>query len=693
MARQRHRAARDPDAQGQRRSGGRARRPHQRGSGVVELPVRHRPRRDVGLRADSRSRRRPGGGTAQQGRDGDPGADGQPAPHAARRSQLRVLLRRPVPHRPPGVGLHPRRAEPGHGDDGQALRRQRLRVRALHHELRDSRARAARAVPRSVRGRGRSRNAGDHDGLQQGRRHVVRRERAAHRDDPARRVGLRRHGDVGLVRHPHAPPTPPTPGSTSRCPARPCTAAKLLLKAVEAGEVSEDDAERTRAPRAATQRAHRRDGRQRARPVRTRSTTTTRRASSCCAASPHRAIVLLRNENEPCCRSKTASSKTVAVIGPLAATASTQGGGSAGVLSPYTVSPLRGSAAALGDDVKIMHAPGATLGRGATPHRPRPVPRRRTPGLNVIVLRRRGARRHAGVRRGRAALGVPVEPPVRTRRQGRARGRRTSKARSPRHSTAPHTFSARTVDKRPPVGRRRRVRRRLGRRRRSSHTSRARVDLKAGESVSVRLDYASTLAENIFGSLLDFRVLEPIPEDLIAPAVKVGEEGRRRDRRRRHGQHLGVRGPRPQGHGAAPRPGRTRDRAVAKANNEDHRRRERGRADRDAVARRGRGDRAALVPRSGSRQRAGRRADRCGRRRRVGCRRRSRTGSKTSRRCSTTRARTAGALRRRLVHGLPRLRQDEDRAAVSVRLRPVVHDLLGRRRRRCRRRRRVPVAA
>src|SRR5205085_4928702 len=81
------------------------------------------------------------------------------------------------------------------------------------------------------------------------------------------------------------------------------------------------------------------------------------------------AIVLLRNEPVdgtevlPLASGNT----TVAVVGPLAATASTQGGGSAGVLSPYTVSPLEGLRAALGDNVEIVHARGATLGRSASP--------------------------------------------------------------------------------------------------------------------------------------------------------------------------------------------------------------------------------------------------------------------------------------------------------------------------------------
>jgi len=48
---------------------------------------------------------------------------------------------------------------------------------------------------------------------------------------------------------------------------------------------------------------------------------------------------------------------TVAVLGPNAAVARTLGGGSATVYPPYTVSPLDGLRAALGDD-RVVHAPG-----------------------------------------------------------------------------------------------------------------------------------------------------------------------------------------------------------------------------------------------------------------------------------------------------------------------------------------------
>jgi beta-glucosidase len=68
-------------------------------------------------------------------------------------------------------------------------------------------------------------------------------------------------------------------------------------------------------------------------------------------------FVLLRNEDSalPLDRSEVGS---VAVVGPNAAAARTLGGGSATVYPPYTVSPLEGLRAALGETVKIDHAVG-----------------------------------------------------------------------------------------------------------------------------------------------------------------------------------------------------------------------------------------------------------------------------------------------------------------------------------------------
>src|SRR5207237_1979166 len=50
--------------------------------------------------------------------------------------------------------------------------------------------------------------------------------------------------------------------------------------------------------------------------------------------------------------------KRVAVLGPNASEARVQGGGSAGVVPRYTVSPLAGLQAALGPGVEVLHTAG-----------------------------------------------------------------------------------------------------------------------------------------------------------------------------------------------------------------------------------------------------------------------------------------------------------------------------------------------
>jgi beta-glucosidase len=75
------------------------------------------------------------------------------------------------------------------------------------------------------------------------------------------------------------------------------------------------------------------------------------------------AIVLLKNDGGVLPLTPGAL-KTVAVIGPTAANASNQGGGSALVASPYDVSVLDGLRAALGDGVTVTFEPGASIARG-----------------------------------------------------------------------------------------------------------------------------------------------------------------------------------------------------------------------------------------------------------------------------------------------------------------------------------------
>jgi len=75
----------------------------------------------------------------------------------------------------------------------------------------------------------------------------------------------------------------------------------------------------------------------------------------------------------------------VAVIGPNAAQTRVQGGGSARVAPPYTVSPLQGLAAALGPNVEIVYAAGAFPSPGLRPfdHSQVTDPVDGSPGLRV----------------------------------------------------------------------------------------------------------------------------------------------------------------------------------------------------------------------------------------------------------------------------------------------------------------------
>lgn len=98
-------------------------------------------------------------------------------------------------------------------------------------------------------------------------------------------------------------------------------------------------------------------------------------------------FVLLRNEASalPLDRAKL---RRVAVVGPNAAAARTLGGGSATVYPPYTVSPLEGLRAALGESVEIDHAVGV-LASSRIPVAGAPWlrrPRDRGPGVEVRFL-------------------------------------------------------------------------------------------------------------------------------------------------------------------------------------------------------------------------------------------------------------------------------------------------------------------
>lgn len=72
-------------------------------------------------------------------------------------------------------------------------------------------------------------------------------------------------------------------------------------------------------------------------------------------------FVLVRNEG-PLLPLEASALRRVAVLGPNAATARTLGGGSATVFPPYTVSPVDGLRAALGQHVEVVEAVGARNG-------------------------------------------------------------------------------------------------------------------------------------------------------------------------------------------------------------------------------------------------------------------------------------------------------------------------------------------
>ena len=73
-------------------------------------------------------------------------------------------------------------------------------------------------------------------------------------------------------------------------------------------------------------------------------------------ASSAAGMVLIKNDGT--LPLEASSLRQVAVIGPNAATARTLGGGSATVFPSYVVSPLDGLRAALGEEVRIVHAVG-----------------------------------------------------------------------------------------------------------------------------------------------------------------------------------------------------------------------------------------------------------------------------------------------------------------------------------------------
>lgn len=103
-------------------------------------------------------------------------------------------------------------------------------------------------------------------------------------------------------------------------------------------------------------------------------------------AAAARGTVLARNEG--LLPLDASALRRVAVVGPNAAVARTQGGGSATVYPPHTVSPLEGLRAALGDGVEVVHAVGVRT-RSVVAYVEPPLvtdPRSGDPGVRVVYL-------------------------------------------------------------------------------------------------------------------------------------------------------------------------------------------------------------------------------------------------------------------------------------------------------------------
>ncbi len=232
-------------------------------------------------------------------------------------------------------------------------------------------------------------------------------------------------------------------------------------------------------------------------------------------------IVLLRNEPVagagPLLPLDVEELSSVAIIGPTASLASTQGGGSAQVLSPYEVSPLEGLTEALGPGVRVVHELGATIARGPA----------RLDATRLLAPDGGGWGIEVAYVADANADGDAVQREV-TRRswfQWDPQFRPGGKAgpwsvRMATEFTAAwageHTFSVRTDG---------RVRLWLGDELAadswdeggSRRTVSGLVSLEAGEHVDLRVEFAGADPAQPFG--LDLRVVEPIPEDLADRAV------------------------------------------------------------------------------------------------------------------------------------------------------------------------------
>ncbi len=143
---------------------------------------------------------RPGGPAQGRARRARP--DREPAPHAAERAALRVLLGGSAAHRGDRGRLRARRAGARRRHHGQAPGRERLRDRADDRGRADPGAGAARALPGAVRAGRAGRRMGRDERLQRGQRRLDGPERPLPGGDPEGRVGLRRGGRLRLAGRP-----------------------------------------------------------------------------------------------------------------------------------------------------------------------------------------------------------------------------------------------------------------------------------------------------------------------------------------------------------------------------------------------------------------------------------------------------------------------------------------------------------
>ncbi len=223
------------------------------------------------------------------------------------------------------------------------------------------------------------------------------------------------------------------------------------------------------------------------------------------------AIVLLKNDG-PLLPLDASRLQSVAVIGPTAALASNQGGGSAQVASPYDVSPLDGLRSALGAGVRVVYEAGASIGRGATRlDATRLSTSVGSSGIDVEYLDAHGAVAQAEVTRRSWFRWDPQFRPAGDAADWSMRASTTFTAAW----SGPHAFSVRTAG---------RVRLWVGDaiavdgwdasdgRRTVGGT----VELEEGKSAPLVLEWAT--ANGDLG--LDLRVLEPLPNDLADRAVK-----------------------------------------------------------------------------------------------------------------------------------------------------------------------------